>query len=205
MTRAIITTYYSESKYLPLWERYYLPFFDEQERYIYPFEMKVEARDRAVEMSRRVNILLKRHNTVVIADLDEYIVPDPSKYKDLGDYMDRFSEAGARVVGYNIIEMPGAAPLDLGLRITSQRIYWHRDKLYDKPMVTTVPVELRPGRHSCAPEFPQDEDLYMFHLRDSDLHYLVIEAGLYRDKSFIDRIMERQRLAEEIPLKWRVI
>ena len=204
-SRAILTTYYSESMYYPLWERYYAPFFDHVEKYIYPFEMKKDYIGRVMVMNAKLKQLLHKYDVVVIADEDEIIVPDPEKYKDLGDYLDRFDGEGARVIGYNIMEMPGALPLDIELKITDQRFYWQRDPLYDKPMIARVEFNFRPGKHTCDRDLPQDPDLYLFHLRDADLHYLIVSSGLKRDQAFVDRINHRQLEATPIPEKWRVI
>ena len=116
-------------------------------------------------------------------DLDEIIVPDPEKYKDLGDYMDKMTGDGVRCVGYNVIEMPGALPLDTTRKITDQREYWMRDAhYYDKPVITRIPVIFGTGMHETDIEFPQDPDLVMFHLRDADLYHLCHGSGIERDQ-----------------------
>jgi hypothetical protein len=203
--RAILTTYYSEDIYKPLWDRYYLPFFDHHEAFIYPFDMKSDYAGRVKILNGMMHKLLDKYRVVVIADLDELIVPNPDKYKDLGDYLDRFDKPGIRVTGYDVMEMPGAQQLNLDCKITDQRHYWYRDEQYDKPMVATTKFLFNPGKHTCDAELDRDDDLVLFHLRDADLYFLVTSCGLQRDRAFLDNILKRQMASVEIPGKWRVI
>lgn len=205
MSRAILVSYYSPSIYMPLWERYYSPFFDHIERFQY---LPTEWTDMICVdyINKKVKELLHKYDMVAIPDMDEFLVPDPDKYGNLGEYLDNFTGDGVRCVGYNVMEMPGALPLDIERKITDQREYWMRDSyFYDKPVITRVPIIYGNGLHKCDIEFPQDPDLVMLHLRDADLYQLCHGYGLHRDETFFEHIIERQKQATLIPEKWRVI
>jgi predicted MPP superfamily phosphohydrolase len=206
LKRAIIVHYYSESLYLPLWEKYYAPFFDHMERIVVTKQVYWDF-PRVVQLiNNKLDALLQSYDMVAVTDVDEFIVPNMQKYDGLGDYMDKMTFTTVRPLGYNIIEMPNNKILDIKRKITTQRKYWQRDSLYDKPVITKVPIVYNPGKHRCNLEsVPQDDDLRLFHLRDADLDYLVHGSGIVRSYQFLERIKQRQALAEPIPKEWRVI
>jgi hypothetical protein len=203
--RAILTKYYSQSLYYPLFMQYYGRYFDAVEHCI--LDSQPNSRDYKYEIDMindALNNAIKKYDLVVIADLDEIIVPDPDKYKDLGDYLDKFDKRGALVIGYNVVGMPGDAPLDITRKITDQRNYWERENVYDKPMITRIPMTLYLGCHGCNQKMIHDEDLRLFHLRDADVEQLANHSGMKRTDRYMDAFKLRQIQAELIPEKWRV-
>lgn len=62
----------------------------------------------------------------------------------------------------------GEAPLDASRPILSQRKRWHRNPLYDKALLTKVPLLWSLGFHTCEGEVAQDEGLLLLHLHKYD-------------------------------------
>lgn len=111
--------------------------------------------------------LFKDHDLILYADVDEILIPNPDKYKDLGEYL-KTVKGVVRCTGYNVMEMESDAQLDTAKPILSQRKYWSRDDLYDKFVIITTP-QVYLNNHHIQNEVPSDSDLIMFHLRDSDI------------------------------------
>lgn len=156
--------------FLPLWKKYYLPFFDESIVTVKEDKSINDADwDKWItkDFNNSLPGILKTYDLVMITDADEIIVPNPEKYKDLGDYFDRFTGAAVACDGYHIMEMENDPPFDLNKRITDQRHYWIHDHLYDKPVITKIPYKFYMGRHHAIGLIPVDKDLVMFHLRDA--------------------------------------
>lgn len=206
MKRIAVTIQKSETPFfLPLWKRYYGPFFDELiviDGKIYLtdwWEQNNYWRDLA---NKRLGELYGKRQMVVFTDLDEYLVPDPEKYRDLGDYLNKVKHPVVKTTGYNIIEMPGDTSLDPSRKITDQRSMWQRDLMYDKPLISTVPIRYSRGFHACNKEAFVDAKLYLFHLRDA----YVTGSTLYSRPVYTSEALEfRRSQAVPIPEKWRVL
>ena len=204
MSRAIITVKQTNSYWHPLWERYYLPHFDHTE------VMTIESDKHPPSMvtwkfithmvNDALDRMLKIHDLVMLADIDEIIVPDPEKYHDLSEYLDCFGGDAIRTKGYNVVESPEDEPFDIDKPVTSQREYWSRELLYDKPALTRVPFIYTVGQHHCTRIVDRDDDLVLFHLRDANR-----ASAIKRRSTNINGYDERLFASELIPEKWRII
>lgn len=204
MTRVILTAFYPDTFFVPLWERYYLPHFDDA----CMLAIQPGAYDFAgitAMLNARLPELLKKHDLVMIADIDEIIVPDPDKWRDLGGYLDHSTDDVIRCVGYNVMQMPWDEALDLDRPLTEQRMSWQRDRLYDKPVITRVTLRFTPGNHLCDRISKPDPDLVMFHLRDADIRRTFIRRGTLDNAKSRAALLRRMAEAIEIPERWRVI
>ena len=204
MSRAIIAVKTTDSFWHPVWEKYYLPHFDHAE--VIPLDSRKYVPGMATwkHITTLINAslvkMLKDYDLVCVADIDEILVPDPDKYQDFGDYMDRFTGKHTRAIGYNIVQDYEDEPIDLSKRITDQRTMWSRDRLYDKPVLTRESFLYKIGQHNCTKLVQRDEDLILFHLRDADR-----QAAWDRKRTNVKGYEERYSMACEIPEKWRVI
>ena len=206
MSRAILTKWYSHSWFYDLFVRYYEPFFDVVEHCVLPSQPDNRCYQIEIDLINAALSELKgKHDLVMVADLDEIVVANPDKYHDFGDYLDRFNKRGIRVIGYNVIGMPDDKPLDLERKITDQRSCWEREPVYDKPMITRLPMTLTLGCHNCNVKMDFDDDLRLFHLRDADIEQLARHSGMKRTGRYMEAFKVRQSRAELIPEKWRVI
>lgn len=113
------------------------------------------------------------------ADLDEFVVADPDKYKDLGDFMDRSLDKQTYCVGYNVLQAPSEGPLNYEEPILRQRSIWNHDPSgsYNKPALSRVPTEWVEGFHMHQGELVdfckelKDTGLYLLHFKWADLSH----------------------------------
>ena len=201
MTRAIVSIRTKDSFWHPLWDRYYRPHFHHVEvihvgsSYSLPFSKMTELLNKAIDN------LMETFDQVVCADTDEFLVPDPDKYRDLGDYLDQNNEQVVRCVGYDVMEMLNQKPVDIDRMVTESRTMWTRNMTYDKPVIMRRKITYTAGQHYCNCPTVQDKDLYMLHMRYADIKSLLMRRSRIDLKSLTDE----QRRAEPIPEKWRVI
>ena len=201
--RAVFTIARNEKYYLPVWLNYYAKYFNYNDMYVLdhqssdgstdnlPCHKEIIENEKYADVRWMVNIaqkrqveLLKNYNTVLFVHVDEIIVPNLTKYDDLGDYIDKFDKDVVKCNGKHIIEVAGEKPLDLSKPILSQRKYWYRRKKYntfDKPLLSKIPLLWTLGWHEAKGDFPLDEDLYLVHLHQADYNQCV-ESHKYRAK-----------------------
>lgn len=203
--RAILTAKQNISYWHPVWEKQYLPHFDKVE--VIEIDMTGVAPDMTLwesvtdEYNRRLAKLLQKYELVCVVDIDEILVPDPDKYKDLGDYLDRFKGDYIRATGFDIIEMHDDLPFDLNRSVTDQRHWWYFDELYCKPVLTRKPFEFTRGQHNAkGVHIETDPELLLFHLRDADL-----EGAEKRRNLNLQSFEERRANVSSIPERWRLI
>jgi hypothetical protein len=207
--RLLVTHKFEVSYWWDRFEAYYAPFFDRIEAipitWIYEDTRYWKRYDDMVNAG--LAGWLEDYDLVVLVDGDEFVIPNPDKYRDLGDYLDRFTVQIVRTYGFGVIELPDDAPLDQSGKILDQRKYWYHDPYYNKPIVTRVPAVYEYGFHNCNIDAEVDPDLVMFHLRDADLVNLDKFAPSRNPKNFtcykdIPDYDERLAIAELIPDKW---
>lgn len=204
--KVLYTYLYKDSYWEPFWREYYSPFFDTIIDYQLETDKKFDDEHVARMFNKEIANLLKGGNTVMRVDVDEIVVPNPEKYKDLGDYLDKFKGQAVCCTGYHLIEMPYDKKLDIKKKLTDQRRYWVRDSVYDKAVITKIPLKYFPGFHKTIQNVSRDEDLAMFHLRDANLEETSKLFEKYRKAGFsIGEFKKRQKEAILIPYRWRVI
>ena len=148
--------------------------------------------------------LFKDYDLILFADVDEIIVPNLDKYKNLGDYLDRVTQDVIRCVGYNVIQMEGEPPIDLTKPILDQRDYWSRDQMYDKYVIITEPQQYI-SNHDIVNTKQPNPDLVMLHLRDIDID-MAKSRNTKIGAAFDDNnVAVRRSIATEIPKMYRGI
>lgn len=204
--KVLYTFYYKDSYWENFWKNYYAPFFDTTITHELDPNGKVDDYHISAVYNSELHNLLIGGNLVMHVDIDEIVVPDPENYKDLGDYMDKFTGEAVCATAYNLMEMEGDKPLDNTKKLTDQRRYWSRDGKYDKAVFTRKKLKYSPGFHYTIEQVPRDEDLVMFHLRDANLKEASDIFHKHRITEFsIGEFQKRRDEAVEIPEKWRVI
>lgn len=131
--------------------------------------------DRAKILQRE---LLGRYEAVLFAEVDEFVAhPD-----GLGDYIDRWiatpSPPGRQVEvcnGYEVVHQfdgdSPESPIDLSRPILPQRRSWYHAHLYDKALLSRVPLNWGWGFHHTSDQFPwatTDLSLLLIHLNKVD-------------------------------------
>jgi len=204
--RAIITLADPEALWNKVWHDYYSQFFNCLFGVDWVNDYKSQIVLHSEELDTMVEYLLGRFEIVMTTCLDEIVVPDPEKYKDLGDYMDKMGDV-ARCTGYHVMEMPGDEPLDRKNKVTRQRGFWIHDPLYDKPVISKIPLNRLTGNHDTVGEhYPVDPDLVMLHLRDSDQKFNIKRRKIIGLPDMnMEEVKIRQQQAVPIPEKYKII
>jgi hypothetical protein len=113
--------------------------------------------------------LIKRYDVVLVTDVDEIVAPEPD-WGSLGDYIDRFDEEFVNCLGYELLHVRDVeGPFRADRPVLEQRGHWFANDGYDKPLISTVPMEWTPGFHTRSDgRFVLDPDLRLIHLHRMD-------------------------------------
>lgn len=190
-SRAAFTIVQNEAELLPLWLAYHRRFFAADDIYVLDHD-STDGGTQAVADTCNVvpvhrsasfenlwlrhtaqrfqSFLLASYETVLFADVDEFIIADPARYTGLDAYIEQLREPAARCTGFNVVHYPPEPPLRLDRPILHQRRFWHRCAAYSKRLIAKAPLEWGPGFHSeyRFPRIAPDPDLYLVHLHRAD-------------------------------------
>jgi hypothetical protein len=183
---AVITDATSPEFFFPRWRRYYGGLFGFENLHVVTYAgMKTLFQDAGignlwqVEQSYndvlRSNLisdltasLLRSYDIVLRCDVDEFLVPDPILFRDLGEYVEKNKLPYVTAEGIDVIELEGDAGLDPDLAVLGARRYGMRAAALNKTCLTAIPLRWAPGFHA-ANVFPRFAGLYNFHLKFADL------------------------------------
>ena len=196
MNIAFFTIVHNEDIFLDLWLRYYKKFSPNLFVINHDSAEEIIRRDRENHKFTEIQVshdrlhdagwmkeiveeqqrkLLAEFDTVVYVEADEYLIVDPSKYKDLKDFIEKNKDSRIFATGYNVIQdEENEIPLDWQKPILKQRKYWSPTIPYSKPVITRVPINWVAGFHSTT-DIPDDKNkpmnpsLILVHLRLADL------------------------------------
>jgi Glycosyl transferase family 2 len=117
--------------------------------------------------------LLRSYETVLFAEVDEFLIADPNHYGGLADYIDRLDRTAARCLGFNVVHQHDEPPLRWNAPILAQRQRWHASLQYSKRLIARVPLHWTEGFHEelNAPDEPPDPHLMLVHLHRVDYHW----------------------------------
>lgn len=125
--------------------------------------------ERAARVSARAARLLESYEAVLHADVDELVVPDPRRYRDLRAFAAATPEEVVTAVGLDVQHLAGEEePLDPARPIGSQRHWVRFSAAMCKPVFIRRPVHWSPGFHSCEAAV-RTGGLFLLHLRYSDV------------------------------------
>ena len=206
---AALTIVRDEPVFLPIWLRYYSRFFPPEDLYVLDhgstdgstqaggFNWIPVSHDTVDHtwmvrtMEEHQHELIERYDAVVVTDVDEIVAPDPS-LGTLGDYIDRFEEPYVNCLGYELIHLVDReAPFDPGRRVLDQRGYWFASDIYDKPALSTVPMEWVPGFHRSADlQMRPDPDLRLIHLHRMDYEICLARHRYRQTRDWNERDVE---------------
>jgi len=204
MNKSIAVTFtIDNSTYTDLWTKYYEQFVDELKIINVNESLKHDWGATSKNLNEVQAELFKDFGLIVFVDMDEILVPDPEKYTNLRDYLDKV-DGTKRCTGYHVMEMPGEGVLDMSRQITSQRTKWLHDPMYDKTVIITKPTVYLNNHHSEGEPQP-DSDLVMFHLRDADIASARGRAESLGRTFDMNELEYRRSRVVDIPEKWRVI
>lgn len=200
---AIFTLARNEAVFLPMWLRYYrrtgghLFVLDHESDdgstgpSEIPFERVLVDRDqtddadwmlRTVELYQRT--LFTSYETVVYAETDEFLVPDPHYRGGLREYLQARFDSTLTAVGFDVCGTADSPRLDGSYDPLAGRL-WKRNDRYDKTIISRVPLRWEVGFHRPAgvdaSRHSPDPGLYLLHL-----HYACRETAW-------DRLCARMR------------
>lgn len=168
-TSAIFTVQHDEVFYLPIWIKYYKKHFKPEDMYIVAHNTTDLTKDILIKAEKdginveyvytdeifnhdwlnsivhnKQNQLLEKYNYVVFTDCDEIISPSNQTLKE---FLDNANLDAYRVNGWHIIENKMV-----------------RDGMWDKTLITSVPLTYVYGYHTSTPSFDNHPDLFLYHV-----------------------------------------
>jgi hypothetical protein len=196
--RAAITIVHNEPVFFPIWLRYYSRFFAPADIYVLDHDttdgstsgdgfVRVPVTHATVDHQWMVHVveelqheLIERYDVVLVSDVDEIVAPLPAR-GTLAQYIDGFEDEFVNCRGYELIHRIDEEQSFDGTRgVLDQRGYWFPNNIYDKPVLTTVPLRWKPGFHRVLDgSMRPDPDLYLIHLHRMD-YDLCRARHLYR-------------------------
>jgi hypothetical protein len=222
--RAVFTIVQNEPTFLPLWVRYYSRHFDPADIYVLDHGTTDGSTDglegcQVVEVHRDRSFdhawlkgtvedfqafLLRSYDAVLFAEADEFVVPDPDRYRDLAAYIEALEAPAACCTGYNVVHYPDEeGPLRFGEPILRQRRWWHpARRWYSKRLLARAPLSWHYGFHDelSAPFVQPDPALYLIHLHRVDFDYC-----LARHRSVTERRWYEEDRRRDLGRHYRVV
>ena len=122
-------------------------------------------RRRAELLSDIAGGLFRAYDTVIVTDVDEFLVVDPACGRSLFDYLQMVRSPTVSALGLDVAQhLEDEAPLDHSRRFLEQRSFAHVSARYTKPVVATRPVRWGSGIHRVkGRNFRIDPNLYLMH------------------------------------------
>lgn len=239
MANAVFTIVRNEELFLPIWLKYYSQFFDPEDIYILNHDTTDNSIEKAKEkfkfneikvhweaifspvwlrdtVQEQQHKLLQKYQYVLFAEIDEIVAPDPAKYKNLKEYIEKCDKDYIRCKGYNVIHNQVAEnkPLNLEQKILRQRTGWCPYISFNKTLLARVPLKWAYGFHCLEGEQIEDlkdkEELYLIHLKRMDWDLFLdrwekTEVGKVTTARADYYFNESLNNLEEIPLRFRDI
>jgi hypothetical protein len=129
----------------------------------------LDEEERAVRMSDRAAKLLEHYDAVVHADVDELVLADPRRYRDLRAFAAAAAGEVVTAVGLDVQHLiREEAPFDPGRPIGAQRHWVRFSAAMCKPVFIRRPVRWAPGFHWCDAAV-ETGGLFLLHLRYADV------------------------------------
>jgi hypothetical protein len=193
MKVAVVCVFLNEYFFIPYWQNYYGNLFGynnlyaigdlkndssmrllEREVNLIDYSPEIQANfvehcDLAIKF--QTELLRQGYDVVIYAEADQFFIPDPEKYKDLNDYLEKNTQDYIKVSGWNVQHIiDEEQKFNPSQPVLSQRKYWFKDPgPEDKMTIVRKPVEwYGAGFHDSTPDVPRDPDLYNIHLHLCD-------------------------------------
>lgn len=188
---AIFTIVKDEKFFLPIWLRYYKQYFDNTDIYILDHQSTDGSTNNldvnvvkiyndiqfdhlwlVITVQNFQQELLTKYKAVIFTEVDEILYSLGENFDDL---INRFIESNDEFMtcyGYEIMQNLDSEPnLSDEKNIMSQRKFWFRYDIYDKTLLSKIPIGWNVGFHYC--NYPKKYDnLYMIHLHRMDFNLM---------------------------------
>lgn len=182
---------------LELWLKYYSKYFDKifvwgrgtkpaytdklnefKEKYHMDYEIGSILSDPETvvrELREMQTKFFEDNQWVCFANVDEFLVTDTDRFKDLTDLMDNYDGDWIACEAYDVMNLDTEPRLDYSAPILSQRKYWIRNVNYNKVLLSKVFMSWNPGLHQIdSIDHIKSKDiegtgLYLVHLKYADI------------------------------------
>ena len=113
---------------------------------------------------------LALYDFVVFVDVDEFLVPDPTRHADLRSFLSTRRDRDVLApMALNVVHVPEVeGPLRPHEPVLGQRRYAKFAPLMCKPSIKQVPADWKWASHGIEAPFAVDPELYMIHLKFAD-------------------------------------
>ena len=133
---------------------------------------------------------------VLVTDVDEFVVLDPTLGAKLGDYLDNRDFAGRVLspLGFDVVHKPSAepAPFDFDVPLTMQRQHGYLEGAYTKPCIfREAPVDGGNAHFINGEPWDIDPNLMLFHMK-----YFDRDIGLSLASKRLETVSNYEKLAK---------
>lgn len=126
--------------------------------------------------------MLAYYDVVIFTDVDEFLVPDPDRYKGLLDYLTRNPHKVIAPIGVNVLhDEQSEPPLDPTRPVLQQRRLVKFAPVMCKPTIKRVSAEWSPGFHGIKRRYQVRPDLLLIHLKYCDVGELTATSAARHD------------------------
>jgi len=191
-TCAVFVMVKDESYFLPKWLAYYKQFFKPEDIYVLDHQSTDGSTDNldvnVIKVTNDVAVdhtwivktiqdqqrkLLEKYRCVLFAESDEIVYP---LYETLNQYIDRFLDSDddyVTCIGHEMMQdLKTEKPLGVDDPILANRKHWFRYALYDKTLLSKVPINWEWGFHGHDKPNVYRE-LYLLHLHRHDFEMML--------------------------------
>jgi len=131
--------------------------------------------------------LLQYYDGGFVCDVDEFITPNPEKYKGLQDFIERTDYDSLCGIGLEVLHIPEREPDYLPhLPILSQRRTVFFNSKICKHLYSRKPVRFGGGFHASTNKIGFDPDLYLFHMKNFDYKWRLARQRVTRAWDYVN-------------------
>ena len=204
---AVVTDILSDQHFFPVWRKYYGGLFGESNLFVVTYADGPRLTDaelggnirlpcpwddtvRPNVISDLVATLLAAYDVVIRVEADEMLVVDPSAAASLRDYLEATSRPYYTARGFDVIQLPGEAPLRPG-PLLAQRTVAYPNTALNKTAIVRTPLHWAKGFHWCS-AYPEFGPLFMLHLKCIDIDWQLAWAVEMTAKIAANRAVPQQ-------------
>jgi hypothetical protein len=164
-------------------------------------------------MEAKQKDLFTRNDIVIYADIDEFLVPEPTMYRDLRHYVEIFAckpDALRKSYGMNVVQTMGELPIDFTRPLLNQRRYWSNTDFYSKVNMSKEPTKWNDGMMCfLVNKEVADPHLKLIHLKHIDYNEEIkrgAERMGYKDQDQLkDSFVRTTQGVELIPERYKIL
>jgi Glycosyl transferase family 2 len=123
--------------------------------------------------------LLQYYDAGFVMDVDEFIVADPQKYKNLREFASKTQAEALACVGLELCHIRSLEPAyNDALPVLFQRSHVLFDSWICKRAFARKPIRFGGGCHTSDQPVVFDEDLYLIHLKNFDYQFRLVRQQI---------------------------